>query len=288
MKMVASCNSPLPARYGGFLLLLVISNLFCHNAVLFCHNAVLCVPRADTIASVVMALNDPANELPADTRIESVGGEFQDLVRRGRAGDNNAVGELLTRFRNYLLLIANQDLDRSLKSKLGASDVVQESLMQAQQNFEQFRGESEAELKGWLKMILVNDIKSNRRQYTTQKRNRELEVGASDSSAVLDAFIDPQLTPASEALKLERARALAAALERLPDDHRTVIELRNFEQLEFTEIGQRMNRSADAARKLWARAVESLLAELATAAPELLSGHFRIETDDERQSREER
>jgi RNA polymerase sigma-70 factor (ECF subfamily) len=48
----------------------------------------------------------------------------------------------------------------------------------------------------------------------------------------------------------------------LPDDYRRVIELRYLEEQSFEEIGARMQRSADAARKLWARAVERLQQEL--------------------------
>jgi RNA polymerase sigma factor (sigma-70 family) len=51
---------------------------------------------------------------------------------------------------------------------------------------------------------------------------------------------------------------LCRALDSLPDDYRQVIALRYWENLDFDEIGQRMGRSAAAARKLWLRAVERL------------------------------
>lgn len=60
----------------------------------------------------------------------------------------------------------------------------------------------------------------------------------------------------------EQAETLLAALGRLPDDYRRVIAWRQQEQLSFEEIGQRMQRSPDAARKLWARAIERLKREL--------------------------
>ena len=195
--------------------------------------------------------------------------EFKMLVGRGREGDSEAVGTLLSKYRNYLLLIANQDLDDMLKPKLGASDVVQQSMMLAQQNFDQFRGESEREFLGWLKTILVNDIRDNRRQFSTQKRDAGLEVNMQDHSVVKKNVFDPWLTPSSDAIERERAQLLANALGELSEDHRNVIELRNFQQLDFVEIGQRMDRSADAARKLWARAVETLQSNLAALSPEL-------------------
>jgi DNA-directed RNA polymerase specialized sigma24 family protein len=55
---------------------------------------------------------------------------------------------------------------------------------------------------------------------------------------------------------------LYAALDALSADHRRVIVLRNLELRSFVEIGALMNRSADAVRKLWVRALEELQAEL--------------------------
>jgi RNA polymerase sigma-70 factor (ECF subfamily) len=63
----------------------------------------------------------------------------------------------------------------------------------------------------------------------------------------------------------EQALALQKALERLPEDYRQVIALRHQEQLTFDEIGQRLQRTGNAARLLWLRAIERLQAELGEA-----------------------
>jgi RNA polymerase sigma-70 factor (ECF subfamily) len=65
-----------------------------------------------------------------------------------------------------------------------------------------------------------------------------------------------------EAMANEKAEAVARALERLPEDYRRVITLRNQERREFEEIGRLMERSTDAARRLWSRAIERLQQEL--------------------------
>ena len=69
----------------------------------------------------------------------------------------------------------------------------------------------------------------------------------------------------------EKAEAVARALERLPEDYRRVITLRNQERRDFDEIGRLMNRSTDAARRLWSRAIERLERELARLLPAGLS-----------------
>jgi RNA polymerase sigma factor (sigma-70 family) len=60
----------------------------------------------------------------------------------------------------------------------------------------------------------------------------------------------------------EQAETVDAALGRLPEDYRRVIELRNREDRPFAEVGAILGRSADAARMLWFRAVERLQREL--------------------------
>jgi RNA polymerase sigma-70 factor (ECF subfamily) len=52
------------------------------------------------------------------------------------------------------------------------------------------------------------------------------------------------------------------AIDRLPDDYRRVIEARSFDGLSFEEVGARLDRSAEAARRLWVRALDRLRAEM--------------------------
>ena len=216
-----------------------------------------------------------------DREGDSVSDDFEKLINEARSGDPDAVGKLLANYRNYLLLIANQDLDLNLRSKLGASDVVQESMMMAQQNINQFRGNTEKEFLGWLRTILVNDMHNQRRQFKTQKRDTGLEVNIQEQSSVKNRLIDGLSTPSTDAIQKERAKILADALDQLTEDHRQVIELRNFEQMDFEAIGQQMNRTAGAARKLWARAVEALQTNLSHASEDLFSQIMHPDVENE-------
>jgi RNA polymerase sigma factor (sigma-70 family) len=62
----------------------------------------------------------------------------------------------------------------------------------------------------------------------------------------------------------ERDAQLNAAISRLPDDYQQVLRLRYREDRSFDDIAAAMNRTANAVRKLWARAVERLQQELET------------------------
>src|SRR5438552_17977832 len=79
----------------------------------------------------------------------------EQLLLLARAGDSQALGQLLELYRGYLALLARLQLHRRVQSKVDASDVVQETYLKAYRAFSQFRGTTEAELVGWLRQILA-------------------------------------------------------------------------------------------------------------------------------------
>jgi RNA polymerase sigma-70 factor (ECF subfamily) len=190
-------------------------------------------------------------------------GWAHDLVA-GRAGDPEALGRLLEACRPYLLLIANESIGPELRTKLGGSDLVQETCLEAQRDFGRFRGRSEADLRGWLRGILMNNLVDARRHYMgSAKRRLGREVSLEETgSGSARALVDPAATPRARALARDDAEAIDRALDRLPEAQRRAIELRYREHLSFEKIGRRLGRSTAAARKLWFRAVERLQAEL--------------------------
>jgi RNA polymerase sigma-70 factor, ECF subfamily len=190
--------------------------------------------------------------------------EAGQKLAAARAGSAEALGQTLQACRNYLLAIAGQELDPDLRSKGGASDLVQETFLEAQRAFTNFQGTNEKELLAWLRQILVNNVANFSRRYHYAKRtvDREIELKGDDSAQPAGALPpDPQRTPSSEAVKREQAAALERTLERLPSDYRQAIKLRYFEGRSFEEIGVLMNRSPEAVRKLWSRGMERLRQE---------------------------
>jgi RNA polymerase sigma-70 factor (ECF subfamily) len=183
-----------------------------------------------------------------------------------RAGSLEALGQLLDACRAYLLRIANEGLSDDLQAKGGASDLVQETFLEAHRDFARFEGNTEAELLAWLRCLLLNNVANFARCYrSTDKRQvgREVQIQSGDSSRIEQAGIVADTASAStEAMAREKAEAVARALKRLPEDYQRVITLRNQERREFDEIGRLMNRSTDAARRLWSRAIERLQHEL--------------------------
>lgn len=180
-----------------------------------------------------------------------------------KRGCEIAFGKLLAAAQRYLLTIANQTLPEMLRAKVSPSDLVQDTSFEAFRDFETFDGERFEELLAWLRMILLNNIaNANRHFERTQKRqvSREIPLGGRQDAGW--ALADPKPTPSKEMICLERELALERALVRLPVEMKAAIILRNREHLSFAEIGIQLERSADAARKLWARAIERLQQEL--------------------------
>lgn len=189
------------------------------------------------------------------------------LLAAARDGSESKLGELLEQTRQYLLLVANRSLDRELRQKQAASDLVQETFLEARRNFAEFRGLSEAELFAWLCRILENKRHDAARRYRrAAMRDIRREQSLDDSAAALDNMVaDPAQSPSAVAAVREHAAELHAALARLPEVDRQVIQLRSFERLAFAEVGQQLGCSAGAVRKRWVRAIARLEQELTTA-----------------------
>lgn len=192
--------------------------------------------------------------------------DFSGLLSAARDGSRDALGQAFEACRRYLLGVAHQELNASLQAKGGASDLVQETFLEAHRAFDHFRGNSEGELRAWLRQMLHHRaVKFGRRFRTTQKRRLSSEAGQSIDSLATTANsgLQAQLpSPSTQMMALEQAQSLRQALERLPDDYRRVITMRYVEQCSFEEIGQRMERTGNAARLLWLRAIERVKQEL--------------------------
>jgi len=201
---------------------------------------------------------DPAAE-------DAFAGVFPSHLAAAREGSQLALGVLFESCRNYLLLIANRDLGRSIQAKIGASDLVQETFLQAQQIFDRFDGTSRTELAGWLAQILEFKLAQTQRRFVgTQMRdiNREESLRSVSEADIRELRLWEQPSPIEAAERFEELKALQDALGRLPADYRLVIELRNLREQSFAEIGRALNRTADAARTTFVRAVLRLGKEL--------------------------
>ncbi len=186
------------------------------------------------------------------------------LIDRAREGDAQAEERLLAMCRNYLVVIARQQIGSWLRPKVDASDLVQQTLLEAHRGLAHFDGKSREEWLAWLRQILArNAVDFVRHFQGAEKRRVGREVplaalggGASDSVG-FDP-LDPGESPSQLVMQWERELQVADAIAQLPADYQQVVLLRNVEQLPFDEVARRMERSRPAVQMLWMRAIRQL------------------------------
>jgi RNA polymerase sigma-70 factor (ECF subfamily) len=188
----------------------------------------------------------------------------EQLLGLARGGDGRALGQLLELYRGYLALLARLQVGGKLQRKVDASDLVQETFLEAHRDFPQFQGKTEKELVNWLRQILASTLADLVRHYAgTQRRNlrleRDLAAELEQSSRLLDrSLVVAHSSPSEQAARREQAVLLADALERLPAHYREVVILCHLEGLSFPEVARRMGRTLDSVKHLWARALARL------------------------------
>jgi RNA polymerase sigma-70 factor (ECF subfamily) len=176
-------------------------------------------------------------------------------------------GEVATievgQFRDYLLLLARVQLGRGPNGKLDASDIVQETLREAHEKRGQFRGQSEAEMAGWLRRLLACNIADQQRHEGRLKRDRTREKSLEDdlceSSARLgDLLASPQSTPSCAAVRHEDAIRLARALDQLLEAQREALVLHYLQCLSIEEVARELDRTPAAVAGLLRRGLSQL------------------------------
>src|SRR5262245_11712343 len=155
-----------------------------------------------------------------------------ELVEQALQGDREALGRLLETQRAALHRLAQRQLQGRIAVRLDASDVIQQTFLEAHRSFPQFAGQETRELSAWLERILDHKVAGAIRDHALlQKRSVSRERSLDDSQGGL-ASLKQQLdgghsTPSQKAMQGEEAERLARALTALPDDQREAVRLRH-------------------------------------------------------------
>ncbi len=191
---------------------------------------------------------------------------FSVLLHKARGGSIEALGRLFEACRGYLLTVARQELAAPLRTKVDAADVVQETFIEALRDFPNFRGETGHQVRGWLRGILRHNLADLTRHFECRCRCLAQEVPLLDrqcaTAARLRAFLARGGPIYEQLIVQEQRHALDAALQRLPPRYRRVLQLHFGECYSFAEIGNDLQRSPEAVRKMAWRAIERLRREM--------------------------
>jgi RNA polymerase sigma-70 factor (ECF subfamily) len=177
------------------------------------------------------------------------------------------VAEDLERYRDFLRLLARLQLDPRLRARVEASDVVQQTFLQAHQALAGFRGSTDAELAAWLRQILARNLAHLARDHGRDRRDvgreRSLEAALDASSARLEAWLaSEQSSPSQRAQRNEQLLRLAQVLAGLPEAQREALVLHYWQGWTTAEIGRQLDRSPTAVAGLLKRGLKELRAHL--------------------------
>ena len=191
------------------------------------------------------------------------------LLENAQNGDTDALGQLLSSHQAYLRVLARVEVGRRLQGKLDASDIVQQTFLEANKSFPSFNGNDENQFAKWIRSILAHTIANTvRRYFGTQARDLKLEQQLAadiDRSAMSigGMLAAPGSSPSQHVARVEQTELVIRALSRLPPDYESVLIFRHLEGLTFPEIAERMTKSVNAVEKLWIRGVTRLKKEFA-------------------------
>ena len=190
----------------------------------------------------------------------------QELLDQAKAGNADAVEQLLAKHREPIRRMIDLRLDPAIVQRLDASDVVQEVLIEASRRLQDYLKAPSMPFHLWLRHIAKDHvIDAHRRHHLAQKRGVDREQpmhrpGWSDRSSLDLAaqLLDQDLTPASAAIQQELQRRLQDAIGQLDDDDREVILMRHYEMLANQEAALALGLTEAAASMRYLRAVRKL------------------------------
>jgi RNA polymerase sigma-70 factor, ECF subfamily len=171
------------------------------------------------------------------------------------------------RYRQYFILLARTLVSSKLQSKVDCSDLVQETLLRAARSMHTFNGTTDAELRGWLRVTLVNVIRDQYAKATAKKRDVALEYSLNaaleESSARLEDWLrDSAEGPEALVIKEDLLDTLAGVINQLPPNQRTAVELFYIHGLTAGEIASQMGATKKAVGGLIARGIKTIRAKL--------------------------
>lgn len=172
-------------------------------------------------------------------------------------------GESLDGFRSYLRLLANMQIDNRIKSKVDASDIVQQTMLQAYKAKDQFRGHNDKQRAAWLRQILTRNLMHASRDMTRDKRDvrreQAMQASVDQSSLRLERILsNDESTPSIKVERGEQLLKLAEAIEQLPETQREALLLHYLEQCSLAEVAERLDKTRGAAAGLVRRALAAL------------------------------
>ena len=187
------------------------------------------------------------------------------LIRRAQGGDDSAMQELLTMYRDRLRRMVGTRLDPRLTARVDPSDIVQDALLEASRKLPDYLSTRPISFYPWLRQIAWEQlVHVHVRHLEVQKRSVRREArwspNLSDQSMMelVRTLAASGSSPSEHVAAVEMRRRVRAALDELPDKEREVLVLRYLEQVSTSEIAEIMGITKESVKTRHFRAVRKL------------------------------
>lgn len=193
-------------------------------------------------------------------------GEVSDLLQRAAAGDQEALRQLFSRYRDRLKRMVHLRLSRRISGRVDDSDVVQEAFLEISQKLPEYAKAPQLPLFLWMRHITgLKLTEIHRRHLGTQLRDADREVSLhrgglpmADSVSLAAQLLGKLTTPSQAAIKAEQRIFVQEALNSMDPIDREVLALKHFEQLSTSEIAEVLGLSKAGAGSRYLRAIKRL------------------------------
>ena len=170
---------------------------------------------------------------------------------------------LLESYRGYLWALAHAQLDRQLRRKLDAADIVQQTLIKAHAGLGDLRDHNPNVLVAWLRQILTSVLTDEIRRLHRDKRDvaREQSLAADLNQSAIGMeqwLVADQTSPSMAAQRNEQLLHLANSLLALPVDQREVVILKHLRERTLQQIAEETQRTVPAVAGLLRRGLATL------------------------------
>ena len=193
-------------------------------------------------------------------------GEISDLLTRAGRGDQEALRQLFSHYRDRLKRMVHLRLSRRLSGRVDDSDVIQEAFLDISQKLPEYVQEPQMPLFLWLRhMTGLKLAEIHRRHLGTQLRDADREVSLhrgglplADSASLAAQLLGKITTPSQAAIKAEQRIFVQEALNSMDPIDREVLALKHFEQLSTSEIAEVLGLSKAGAGSRYLRAIKRM------------------------------
>lgn len=189
--------------------------------------------------------------------------EFAALIHSARQGDEFALTALLSHYRPALKLIAELEIGKRLQRRADASDIVQQTQLEAFESIRDFRGSSEPEFSAWIKTILRHRVSNAVRDNLAGKRDVSREQYLDKEEGPINVtWLTPGrgrfATASRHVIKAEAALKLINAMGKLSEDQRLAIRMRHLQGQSIEEIAKHMEKTTASVAGLLRRGMQAL------------------------------